>query len=231
MRQGLQTAFCLCFVPFVPTSSFPASPSPAALTDDAQQAALEAHYHRVLNDMLDRASDMARLVHEQALAASAAGKPVDRAATAFDRIARCIRRIIMLSRVLDQPLAQRAAGKPPARPAEEAERPETPESVERLERLDRPDWTRGITDVPVPVAISGLCRDLGLAAAELAEPWAQQAQDSLAALAARIAAPTIGAPQPSRDPAGRAPPGWAGSAAGAADGATALLDPPFRGSG
>ena len=68
----------------------PANPSPTTPTED------DAYYRAILNDLIDRGADLARLVHERAIAAAedSGADPT----IAFDRISRAVRRTIALAR-------------------------------------------------------------------------------------------------------------------------------------
>ena len=103
-------------------------PTQAALPNDPGHQAANTHAHRqVLNDLIDMGADLACLLHSQAKAQAAIKPPGTAPAapetliaitTAFDRIARAVRRSITLARILTQPkppCTTTPATKPPTR--------------------------------------------------------------------------------------------------------------------
>ncbi len=93
-------------------------PLPHQSTDpnqpDRQQAESTGFYLQVLHELINMGTDLARAVHQQATAEPAAdATPTTTAAPdptiAFDRIARTIRRTIVLARHVAEPLPERAA--------------------------------------------------------------------------------------------------------------------------
>ena len=146
------------------------------------------HYKRVLRGLVDMANDMAQLIHQQTRrqteAANAAippptNNPFQDPAASFDRLARTIRRTILLAHKLGemkpshtppQPNNHRIAvrkrilrevedviqlnAKPDDRPSLQAE---------LLDRLDAPDLQDDIDTRPIDDIIDDVCRDLRVA--------------------------------------------------------------------
>ncbi len=132
----------------------PTRPEPTAQADHAH------HLRDVLLELVDLGRDLARLVHQQAMATQNQAEPNRPAADftiPFERIARSIRRAILLVEKLDQPTPtgydialaaqSRAAGRHRAvREVDEdlsilsdAELAERTAHLDRLDRLDRLD--------------------------------------------------------------------------------------------
>ena len=150
-----------------------------------------AYYKRVLHDLIDIGADLARIVHDQAKqqaarqteAATAALPPIPPAndrlpdpTIAFDRIARAVRRTILLAQHLEKPAAERnpnrhriAARKRILRKVEDTIRREAQPGdrpalqAELLDRLDAPDLEDDIDTTPLEEIITDICRDLHLA--------------------------------------------------------------------
>ena len=148
-----------------------------------------AYYKRVLHELIDLGADLARIVHAQAKcrteAATAARPPIQAAndrfpdpAVAFDRIARTVRRTILLVQKLDEPAPARdqdphrhriASRKRILRAVEDTidieARPEHRPALqaELLDRLDAPDLEDDIDTRPIQEIIDDICRDLQLA--------------------------------------------------------------------
>jgi len=213
-----------------------AHPTQAIHPDDPGQPAAPAHPHRqALDDLITMGTSLARALHRQALiqaeAAQAAVPPhpaphtpyeppataLANLATAFDRIARAVRRCIALAQRLDtppppakDPAAHRAAARKRilrevedaiGRTSQDDRDAGDAESLtaELHDRLDGPDLDDDLASRPVADIITELCRDLGLAAMPGTTPWKRRTPADIAALRARAAAPT-GAPQPSAAP-------------------------------
>ncbi len=205
-----------------------AQPTPAEPPSDPGQQAADAHYYRaVLHELIDMGADLARRLHRQATArpgplpaparrpneapnATPASPPADLTADvtlAFDRIARCVRRTVLLARKLAEPLpppaghdaARRriAARKTVIRDVEDAiHRAGRGPAAERLaaelhNRLDAPDLDDDILHRPVADIVTEIIRDLGLAAAYGANLWKRRTPRDLEALRARAARPTL----------------------------------------
>ena len=97
-------------------------PLPHQSTDpnqpDRQQAESTGFYLQVLHELINMGTDLARAVHQQATADAGEDTTVAAEAAldptiAFDRIARTIRRTIVLARHVAEPLPKRAANPPP----------------------------------------------------------------------------------------------------------------------
>ncbi len=187
-------------------------------------------YCQVLDDLIHMGVSVARALHAQATAhaqaASAAQPPAPRPdpdtlvalAAAFDRIARAVRRSILLHRTLQQPLpalpdhaAQRAAAR--KRIIREVEDrigrevhhakpgPGQPDlhalTRELNDRLDGPDMDADLASRPTADIIAEICRDLGLGIHAGTQPWRRRTPADIQDLCARAAA----ACPPPADPA------------------------------
>jgi hypothetical protein len=199
-------------------------PLPHQSTDpnqpDRQQAESTGFYLQVLHELINMGTDLARAVHQQATADAGEDTTVAAEAAldptiAFDRIARTIRRTIVLARHVAEPLPERAvshaaqhrtaARKQIIRAVEDAiqsrARSTGPSTAwlndeeagglhaELMDRLDGPDLDGFALDRPVADLIADICRDLGLAAAPGTHPWKRRTPEDVAALCARAAAP------------------------------------------
>ena len=152
------------------------------------------YYRQVLHELIDIGADLARILHAQAKAAVAAEAPgpaeppsdalqpapppTPPLDTAFDRIARAVRRSIMLARALDAPPRPRpandeaptpiAARRRIVRAVEDAIQAaadnDRAEALRReaQDRLDAPDLDEDILSRPVNDIIAAICADLGL---------------------------------------------------------------------
>ena len=208
----------------------------------------QAHRH-VLNDLIALGADLARFLHGQAAAhvvqqaaaplaqqaqpvtdAQPAPQPAPASealislALAFDRIARSVRRGILLARSLARPVqpapdpalvsaqARAAARRQVIRAVEDAiQRPDRgasdgPETLhaELHERLDGPDLDDDISTRPAADIIAEICRDLGLAALPGTRPWKRRTPGDIRQLCAEAAAPS-GARQPGAAQPGTSP--------------------------
>ena len=188
-----------------------------------------SYYSFVLQDLVQMAHDMARLVHaqahRQAEAASAALPPPPPAtppfpdpAIAFDRIARTIRRTILLAQKLEeQPkLANRTAARKRIlrevedvfqRNAKPADRPSL--QTELLDRLDSPDLEDDIDIRPLDDIIDDIVHDLRVAS-PYATNWKRRTPADVETLRTRAATLPQTWSQPGQPPAPlpkrRAPP-------------------------
>jgi hypothetical protein len=122
-------------------------------------------------------------------------------AVTFDRIARAIRRTIVLARHLRDPATPRpaeqrtTARKRILRDVEDAihrsERRNPDKELLRAElheRLDAPDLDADLLSRPIPEIIAEICRDLGIASAAAGPlPWKRRTPEDLAALCAAAA--------------------------------------------
>ena len=204
-----------------------ARPTHATHPDDPGQLAAGTHRHsQALDDLITMGTSLARALHRQALiqaeAAQAAVPPhpalhapyeppataLANLATAFDRIARAVRRCIALAQRLDtppppakDPAAHRTAARKQViravedtihRAANEGDRAETLRA-ELRDRLDTPDLEDDLTTRPIPDIIAEITRDLGLATPHGgARPWPRRTPADLQDLHTRAAAPSHG---------------------------------------
>ncbi len=215
--------------------------TPAEPPTDPGPYATDARHHReVLNDLIDMGADLARLLHKQAMAVGWVSEappttaprpaspehhnPTPDLTLAFDRVARCVRRTVLLARRIAEPLpvpaehraAQTAAElrvaarKRIIRDVEDAiaraaqSAPKADKAADALhaelhDRLDAPELDDDIRHRSIPDIIADICRDLGIAAAGGAKPWKRRTPADIEALCVRAAAPA-GVPRP-------APPG------------------------
>jgi hypothetical protein len=196
---GKSLAFVAVCVLVLFMNSFAPSDRLETDTKTAQGGEDAAYYRQVLHGLIDAGADLARLVHQQVVAqveaapTEAVGADVG---VTFERIARTVRRCILLAQRLDEPAAgsQRvAARRRIIRAVEDAierdARGDAAESLhaEFLERLDAPDIEDDIVDRPVAEIIADICRDLGLAALPGVQPWKRRSPADVAALCARAA--------------------------------------------
>ena len=145
--------------------------------------------------MIDLGADLARLVHAEAQAAAGSdGQLVLEATVAFDRVARTVRRTVMLAMRLDEPVRagpdRVAARKRIIREVEDAIQRAPGEGGEDLEgelleRLDSPDLDDDIAGRPVAEIVADILRDLGLAAMPGTRPWKRRRPEDVALLQAR----------------------------------------------
>jgi len=212
-----------------------AQPTPTPHQPDPGPPAAPAHPHRqALDDLIAMGTDLARALHRQALiqaeAAQAAVPPhpmphapheppaaaLVTLTTAFDRIARAVRRCIALARKLDEPAHatpnpahHRTAARKQViraiedtiyRTAHEGDRAEAL-NAELRDRLDDPDLDWDLTHRPVDDIIRDIRRDLGLASPPGDHPWRRRTPADIRDLQARAAAPSRQA-QPSAAPPG-----------------------------
>ena len=218
-------------VPFIslhPTHTLPQE-APGSQAADAHA------YIQVLNDLITIGTDLARLIHHQATAQPSTQNPAPptpapspealiNLTTAFDRIARSVRRSILLARTLATPIHPIPD---PAQPRAAARRRilrEVEDTIQRVandaappdadrtagltaelhDRLDAPDLNEDLATRPIPDIIAEICRDLGLAARPGTHPWKRRTPADIQRLCARAAAaaaaqPAAG-PAPSRTP-------------------------------
>ncbi len=182
----------------------PQPEAPAEGIGDAGFAADVARLRAMVSELVDMAADIARTVHREALAEAGKwypGKPPGRDyVAAFDKIARTIRRTILLLMKLAEPPApariaapRAAAGKPVLRVVED-DRAEAARPRAELDRLERLDQDEEIGDLPVGDIIDGIRRDLGLAPVVQTERLMRRTPNEIAALRARAAEPGEGLP-------------------------------------
>ena len=139
------------------------------------------YYRRVLHDLIDMGADLAQQVHSHANTQPKASQAAADATIAFDRIARTVRRTILLAQQLDarprsrldRDLIRTAARRKIIRAVEDAiQRPsEDPAQLktretEFRERLDAPELNEDLVDDiaarPITEIIAEICHDLGL---------------------------------------------------------------------
>jgi hypothetical protein len=190
------------------------------------------YYRRVLHELIDTGAEFARVLRQQ-VETRFAGPDADAApetaiafATAFERIARAVRRTITLARKVAEPVAEMVQ---PAQHRAAARRRiirEVEDTIQRmngdseaetlraefLDRLDGPDLDDDIQLRPVADIIADICRDLGLAALPGTHPWKRRTVADLTALCARAAMPRAERPadvgavsDPPGDKAGASP--------------------------
>jgi hypothetical protein len=176
-------------------STQPAPAEPQTLSD--QQAVDAQYYRQILHGLIDVGANLARQLPQQAEAT-----PAPEIAVAFDRIARAVRRTIILARKVAEPAAA-AAEHPDQRRAAARRRiiREVEDTIQRttgdadaetlhaelLDRLDAPDLDDDIDNRPIADIIADICRDLGLAALPGTHPWKRRTAEDLTALCARAA--------------------------------------------
>ena len=222
---------------------------PAEHQDDPGQQAADAQQHRqALRDLIGMGTDFARLLHGRATAQATqdahdappsqptntppaptpSPPPADALiplAAAFDRIARAVRRCILLARSLDAPAPSACD---PARHRAAARRRiirEVEDAIHRTnegdpadalhaelhERMDTPDLDDDLSTRPIAEIVTELRRDLGLATLPGDHAWHRRTPDDIAHLNARAAAqpgarqPTAAPHAPGRDDAQRPP--------------------------
>ena len=206
-------------MPFQPSHPNPAQ-APDQRTEDAQ------YYRANLHELIDLGMVLARAVQANAVAQAAQDAPPATAApgsaaastarpgidrtTPFDRIARCIRRTVLLAqRIAEAPnpapaaaIARAAARRRILREVEDAihRRARSPRGdridaealqAELHERLDSPDLDDDIASRPIADIITEIVRDLGIDIKPLGVPPSRRrTPGDIAAMHARAAAVT-----------------------------------------
>ncbi len=173
-----------------------------------------AAFQAVLLELVAIGADFARMLQAQACAQQdgPGAETVVRAAVAFERVSRSVRRSIGLAQKLGEPVVDAASARALARRriAREVEdaiqRQASGDAAERLaaelgERLDSPDLEDEIAVRPVADIIADICRDLGIAALPGTAPWKRRTPAEVAALCAHAAAGAR--PAPGRRPRAR----------------------------
>ena len=146
------------------------------------------HHRQLLNALIDQAATLATHIHAQALATTEPGE-LHEATRAFDRVARALRRTILLAQKLAEPRAaprpatstttesRTAARKRIIRGVENAidrtaANPREADALhaEFIERLEGPDIDADLDHLPVADIIDIIVRDLGLDNAAYAAP-------------------------------------------------------------
>ena len=196
------------------------SPAPANQNETAAQAADREACRATVRELMDMGMDLARLVHAQARAqldaapAATQGGPAPDVTVAFDRIARAVRRTVMLLQRLNEPAAslpgqnlggqQRAAARREIiRGMEDRiQRSVGKTEADRLyaelaERMDSPDLEDEILGRPVAEIILDIARDFGLEASPGTHPWKRRTPADIAELCGRAAMPPADAPHTS----------------------------------
>ena len=211
--------------------------------DDPGQHAADAQQHRqAMRDLIGMGIDFARLLHGRATQdahdATPAPQPTDASPTpapsppatdtliplaaAFDRIARAVRRCILLARSLDAPAPP---ARDPARHRAAARRRiirEVEDAIHRTnegdaadalraelhERMDTPDLDDDLSTRPIAELITEIRRDLGLATLPGDHAWRRRTPDDIAELNARAAGrhPAAASQAPGLGGAQRPPP-------------------------
>jgi hypothetical protein len=182
----------------------PASAEPH--TPAGSQATATQTHRDALNELIAMGMDLARLVHQHAKSQAEAtpdAPPDPDLITAFERISRAVRRSIVLSRKLAEPVAPAADHAPERRAAARRRIIRAVEDTiqcfaedtdaaslhaEFLDRLDGPDLDDDVDHRPVADIIADICRDLGLAALPGTHPWKRRTVEDIATLCARAAA-------------------------------------------
>ena len=216
--------------------------TPTEHQGDPGQSAADAQQHRqAMRDLIGMGTDFARLLHGRATAqatqdahsASPALQPTDAPPTpapsppstdtlislaaAFDRIARAVRRCILLARSLDAPAPpardparhRAATRKRILREVEDAiHRTNEGAAADALraelhERLDTPDLDDDLGTRPIAEIITEIRRDLGLATLPGDHAWRRRTPDDIAQLNARARQPTAAPQAPDRGGAQR----------------------------
>jgi hypothetical protein len=185
------------FVQTQPTA--PDRPHPTPQADPGP--ASDAHPHRaILDDLIALATNVARHIHNQIVAEPDRTATPD-LATAFDRVARGVRRTILLCQHLDTPpkpqVTRTIARKKIIRYVEDeiARITDAPETAEPLrealrERLDEPDLDDDIANRPIREVIEEICRDLGISDDCGLNLWQPRGATELAALRDLATRPT-----------------------------------------
>jgi hypothetical protein len=211
----------------------PPAPDPPA--DHAQP------YLQILHELLAIGTEVARTIGAQARAQNQAqaapdSEPAPDLTIPFDRIARAIRRTIVLARKLAEPqLAQSAQPAPHRIAARKRILREVEDAIQRkardaeaaslqtelLERLDSPDLDEEIDHRPTAEIIADICRDLGIAHPPGSHPWKRRTPADIAELRARAAQAWATTDPVLQQPPPNAPSGRAGAGAALPDRAAA----------
>ncbi len=198
----------------MPAHPIPVEPPPPAdsQSDDAQ------YYRRILHKILDVGTDLIDLIQAEAKAQAASLATAPAAAVeatdgirpdlsfAFDRVARAMRRTIMLADKITEDAKARANGTARHRAAGRKQIIREVEDViqreakgdrgdgllaELAERLEQADLDDDIDTRPIDDIITDLCRDLGLTASYGTHPWKRRTPEDVAELCVRAAAPAV----------------------------------------
>jgi hypothetical protein len=161
-----------------------ATPEPSRAAE-SRQADHAEYYRQVLHDFIEMGAELARLVVQEARTVAEAAPPAGdtgaaprsagpESAVAFERIARAVRRSIMLARALDEPVPtvderRRATRQRIIRTVAGKLDRATPRDVAELsdaelqERLDAAEADEAIDPQMAAEIIADICHDLGLA--------------------------------------------------------------------
>ena len=200
-----------------PDSANDASPNQASQRDEDAQ-----YYRQVLHELIEIGTDLARTLHRQAApetnnqpAAAPAAAPAPDPTIAFDRIARTLRRTIVLARKLSDPAPPRATERRAEHTSERrlAARKqiirEVEDTIQRrsngaeaealraefYERLDDPDLDDDRDQRPVADIIKDICRDFGIEHFPGTHPWKRRTPQDVRDLCARAARPSLAQPR------------------------------------
>jgi hypothetical protein len=193
----------------------PDRPHPTQATDPGPAASAHPNPHRAaLDELVTLGTNVARHIHNQILAEPDPAATPD-LATAFDRVARAVRRTVLLCQHLDSPPRQAAVNRTIARKkiirlvedeiVRITEAPEHADQAEQMrealrERLDEPDLDDDIANRPIREVIEEICRDLGIADDCGLNLWQPRGPAELAALRDLATRPTPPATPPTPRP-------------------------------
>ena len=207
------------------------SPTPSHLepADLATQRDEDAQYYRqVLHELIEIGTDLARTLHRQAATEpnnqpnaepAAAQAPTPDPSIAFDRIARTLRRTIVLARKITEPTPPRPKDLAAERRAERTNERrlaarkqiirEVEDTIQRrskgaeaealhsefYERLDDPELDDDLDQRPVAEIIKDICRDFGIEHFPGTHPWKRRTPQDVRDLCARAAGPRSAQPR------------------------------------
>ncbi len=176
------------------------APTPAEPAISAEQAADNSrHAAELLRDLMDRAHELAQMIHQKAVATAMDAvidgtylqKSEDFTVT-FERAARTVRRCIILLEKLAEPrptaydLALAAQKRTPARihpgetPAPQRSDTEQTERAERSENVND-EFGNEFATRPIGEIVGEICTDLGLPPPAGTSGWSHQTLDTIAA--------------------------------------------------
>jgi hypothetical protein len=207
-------------------SSNPTHTEPETKADQLAQDA--QYYRRILHRMIDRGDAMAEMIHQKAKAQAEAEAAPDAEPTPtpdltvqLDRVARIVRRCILLAQKIAEPVKaprpddaeQRriAARKQVIRRVEDAIHRDAADHeaealhAELLERVESPEFEEDLAQLGIEKVITAMQADMGLLGENSLDHWKRRTPRDIAKLYARAAAPTREAvgpfvlPMPPRD--------------------------------
>jgi hypothetical protein len=176
------------------------------------------YYRRILHKIIDVGAELIDLIQTEAKAQSASLAAAPQPATeaseatrpdlsvAFDRVARAVRRTIMLATKITENANEPANGVAQSRAAARRRIIRVVEDTvqreargahgdtllgELGERLDDPGLDDEIDHRPINEVITDICRDLGLTASIGTHPWKRRTPEDVAELCARAAGPGL----------------------------------------